>query len=300
MTAIWHRPQVIWSPNTKLLAPPFSAACTGWPLIIRPNVSFLTVVEQTTHHKITVHFTSSVPWIRETENQRLAWSNNAEENDYRARKEGMKQRRKNGGSNTGGRWGRQVWDGAEVKEWVDRGVEKKVVSAEMDRQKERKIYVGAGAWQRSRLMMGSGCHMLRPPLLGESLVSALAACRPTAVMQHPVEGGCLCWSRSAAHTQTDGRMYSQASLHCFLYDLLICTPTIRVHPTTCFSLQLQITKCNLSGINMWAASRFKKPGHYTWINSSTIIFTQPQCPVTLLLLCTALCEAVKHCSLTRI
>lgn len=74
-------------------------------------------------------------------------------------------------------------------------------------------------------MMGSGCHMLRPSLLGESLVSALAACRPTAVMQRPVEGGCLCWSRSVAHTQTDGRMYSQASLHRLLSDLLICTPT---------------------------------------------------------------------------
>lgn len=37
---------------------------------------------------------------------------------------------------------------------------------------------------------------------------------------------------SRSHTQTDGRMYSQASLHRFLSDLLICTPTIRVHPTT--------------------------------------------------------------------
>lgn len=50
-------------------------------------------------------------------------------------------------------------------------------------------------------------HAGPPPLPGESLVSALPACRPASVMRHPAEGGGLCQLRLATHTantQTEG------------------------------------------------------------------------------------------------
>lgn len=177
ITTVWHHPQVVRmshkSPSmfynsyiyNGLRFPASMTAVNA----IKAAVSHPVVV-QTTHHEVIIHFTPSSCCAiyqeghqdRQTGKERereFCMDNNAVENDYGAREDGTGQRRKNGswqkkrresatqlkGRTESGGWKGRRW----VMKWIDR----------------KKGRGGASVLtldKRSRLIMGSGCYMLRP------------------------------------------------------------------------------------------------------------------------------------------